>query len=134
MVSPESYGFADGCTIWQAARATSAAPGMFKRIRIGRGAEGEEFLDGGLACNNPIKQVLKEAETVFDSERYISCIVSIGSGQARPGTDLKIPFVFQKFMDLDLNLANAFRTRVADSDSVAEDIEDRFKPVANLYQ
>lgn len=36
--------------IWQAARATSAAPGYFKPMKIGE----IELVDGGLLANNPV--------------------------------------------------------------------------------
>lgn len=36
--------------IWEAARATSAAPAYFKRIKVGS----EELIDGGLGANNPV--------------------------------------------------------------------------------
>ncbi|KAJ7033029.1 hypothetical protein C8F04DRAFT_636243 [Mycena alexandri] len=67
-----------GCKIWEAARATSAAPTFFKRIKIGRGQQ--HFIDGGLGSNNPSKIVLDEAKRVFP-DRQIGCIVSIGTGQ-----------------------------------------------------
>jgi predicted acylesterase/phospholipase RssA len=37
------------CTIWQAARATCAAPTYFRRMKIGDC----EYVDGGLGFNNP---------------------------------------------------------------------------------
>ena len=65
------------CTIWEAVRATSAAPTFFKRIVI----DGEPYVDGGMGCNNPVQQVLQEAELVFP-DRHVACIISIGAGQA----------------------------------------------------
>jgi patatin-like phospholipase/acyl hydrolase len=38
-----------GWSIWEAARATSAAPIYFKRFT----KDGKEFVDGGLGWNNP---------------------------------------------------------------------------------
>ena len=38
--------------IWEAARATSAAPSFFDSIKIGE--YGEEFTDGGTGANNPV--------------------------------------------------------------------------------
>ncbi|EPS38438.1 hypothetical protein H072_7827 [Dactylellina haptotyla CBS 200.50] len=63
--------------IWQAARATSAAPTFFKRAFIGSGSLKEEFIDAGLGCNNPTKQLLDEAERFYEADYPISCIVSI---------------------------------------------------------
>jgi predicted acylesterase/phospholipase RssA len=38
-------------TIWQAARATSAAPTYFERLTVGD----DQFVDGGLGYNNPVQ-------------------------------------------------------------------------------
>ena len=51
------------CKIWEAARATSATPTLFKRIEIG----GQPFIDGGLGHNNPSRLLLDEAKGLFGS-------------------------------------------------------------------
>jgi len=66
-----------GCKVWEAARATSAAPTFFKHLEICN----QPFVDGGLGCNNPSKVVLNEAKVVFPTHS-IGCLVSIGTGQA----------------------------------------------------
>lgn len=73
----------DTATIWQVARATSAATSFFDPIEIGH----EEFVDGATPANNPITELWSEAYDVFsggkstwDLEQNISCIVSIGTG------------------------------------------------------
>lgn len=38
--------------IWEAARATSAAPAYFKRLIVGN----DQFIDGGMGWNNPIHE------------------------------------------------------------------------------
>jgi patatin-like phospholipase/acyl hydrolase len=50
------------CEVWEAARATSAAPIFFKHIEMGNS---QPFIDGGLGCNNPSKLVLDEAKQYF---------------------------------------------------------------------
>lgn len=65
------------CTIWQAARATSAAPTLFNPIEIGR----QHFVDGATGLNNPVEVVLDEAKAIWpDAISRIQCIVSIGTG------------------------------------------------------
>jgi predicted acylesterase/phospholipase RssA len=118
------------CPIWQAARATSAAPTFFKRICIGEKGSEEEFIDGGLGCNNPVKQVLEEAETAFGADQYVACIISIGSGQADV-IGLKSPDAFQKALPLDL--IPVLRRIATDCESAAEDIEKRFQHISNVY-
>jgi len=76
-----SYGSREphsNCKIWEAARATSAAPAFFKRIEIGRA---QPYIDGGLGRNNPSRVVLDEAKTLFGA-RYIGCLLSVGAGHA----------------------------------------------------
>ncbi|KAF7953263.1 hypothetical protein EAE96_006475 [Botrytis aclada] len=56
--------------IWEAARATCAAPRFPQSI----------FIDAGFDCDNPIQQLISEANTEFDRTRSVACIVSIGAG------------------------------------------------------
>ncbi|KAH0541605.1 hypothetical protein FGG08_003953 [Glutinoglossum americanum] len=65
------------CTIWQAARATSAAATFFDPVEIGR----QRFIDGATGFNNPVEVVLDEAKSIWpDAISRIQCIVSIGTG------------------------------------------------------
>ncbi|KAI9731305.1 MAG: hypothetical protein M1834_005208 [Cirrosporium novae-zelandiae] len=64
------------CTIWEAARATSAAPTFFEPITF---TNGLEFRDGGLGDNNPIFALIDEANTEYHP-RKIHTIVSLGTG------------------------------------------------------
>ena len=72
-----SYGnvVADQCNIWEAARATSAAPTYFLPIEI----NGKTYVDGALGCNNPTEELILEARAIWP-ERPISCLLSIGTG------------------------------------------------------
>ncbi len=63
--------------VWQALRATSAAPFYFKAIKIdGLGT----FVDGGVCNNNPVLIALAEAKALG---RDIHCVVSVGTGDAQ---------------------------------------------------
>jgi patatin-like phospholipase/acyl hydrolase len=64
--------------IWEACRATSAAPTYFPSFHMGQ----DEFLDGGLRDNNPVRLALKEARHLTSSSRPVECLVSIGTGSA----------------------------------------------------
>jgi hypothetical protein len=72
------------CTIWEAARATSAAPTFFPPIKFGS-QTGGDFVDGGIGCNNPTKILLKEAKSYYRMRAHKAtqptCLVSIGTGQ-----------------------------------------------------
>lgn len=66
-------------SIWQVARATTAAPTFFSPIEI----EGAKFTDGALLSNNPTLEVLKEAALFRDrGNTAFCCILSIGTGVA----------------------------------------------------
>lgn len=111
------------CTIWEAARATSAAPTFFKRISIGEGGLKEEFIDGGLGCNNPVKQLLQEAGSQFNRNQHVACIVNIGTGQANT-IKLHSPDFFQRL--IPTGVVAALKGIATDCESVAEDFSRRF--------
>ena len=67
----------DDCPIWQACRATSAAPTFFPPMQIGNPPVA--YIDGGLGYNNPIRVLIDETSHIWPS-RQIGCIVSIGTG------------------------------------------------------
>ncbi|CAD6442839.1 70f76fa4-52fb-420e-a197-e7cc39b9e563 [Sclerotinia trifoliorum] len=67
--------------IWEAARATSAAPSFFDPVVIG--PYGEKFLDGGTGANNPVVELWNEAKDIWSSvtlEAQLRCLISIGTG------------------------------------------------------
>lgn len=63
--------------MWEAARATSAAPLYFNQMKMSHSAF--TFSDGGMLCNNPIDAVYHEARQIWPS-RDISIVISIGTG------------------------------------------------------
>ena len=77
----------DGAKIWEAARATSAASSFFDPISIGK--HGQEYVDAGLGCNNPVDEVWTEAQDIWspdgdDLSMLVKCFISVGTGN--PGT------------------------------------------------
>ena len=62
--------------IWEAARATSAAPLYFPAINV----HGIDYFDGGLDSNNPVVEVIEEAWQEFP-DAVIDTVVSIGTGK-----------------------------------------------------
>jgi hypothetical protein len=115
-----------GCKIWEAARATSAAPTFFKRIEIGRG---QPFIDGGLGRNNPSRVVLDEANSLFRA-RPIGCLVSIGTGQAEI-ISIKKPGFLQQVVPTDvIEVLKAIST---DCEATHEDMLHLFTNSPNTY-
>ena len=71
---------ANKCAIWQAARATSAAPSFFDPIHIEIPAPGGWYVDGGLRHNNPSQLALEEARRIWPRIKRF-CLVSVGTGR-----------------------------------------------------
>ncbi|KAK6495233.1 hypothetical protein TWF481_003259 [Arthrobotrys musiformis] len=70
--------------IWEAARATSAAPTYFEPLVLGN----YQFLDGGLGANNPLGWLWTELLTVYGATRPTSTFLTIGTGmQPNHGLD-----------------------------------------------
>ena len=61
--------------IWEAARATSAAPTFFEPVLIDSGRYG----DGGTGWNNPSIEAIAEVHKIWPN-RPIGCLLSIGTG------------------------------------------------------
>ena len=57
----------EDCSIWQIARATSAATTFFKPIKLGR--DNVEFIDAGFGYNNPTEILMGEAEKQFPGQQ-----------------------------------------------------------------
>ena len=74
-----SYGFdRDECPIWQAARATTAAPTYFPPAWVTVPFPGEWYVDGGVTQNNPSPYALKEGKSLWNAKRCL--LVSVGTG------------------------------------------------------
>jgi predicted acylesterase/phospholipase RssA len=117
------------CSIWQAARATSAVPTVFKRIKIGEKNAEIEYLDGGMGWNNPVQQVLAEAHIIYD-DRPVDCILSVGTGRALT-VGLPQPDTFQRLLPTD---AIAVLKKLAtDSEKTAGDFEQRYQSIPGVY-
>ncbi|KAG6825286.1 hypothetical protein H0H92_004161 [Tricholoma furcatifolium] len=114
--------------IWEAVRATSAAPTFFKRIFLGPEPK-EEFVDGGLRVNNPVYEVLREAKSIWGDDCQIKGIINIGTGHPKT-IRVEKPVGIQKVFPTKL-----VRTLVqiaTDCEKTAEDFE-RDYPDKQVY-
>jgi hypothetical protein len=72
---------ASKCTVWEATRATSATPSLFKEMLIETPVPGISYIDGGFGgFNNPSQLALQEAEGIWPDEKGF-CLVSLGTGR-----------------------------------------------------
>ena len=125
--APENQRF--NCTIWEAARATTAGPTFFEQIKIGGPGTTEPYVDGGLGRNNPISVVLEEAELMFPNHE-IACIISIGSG--KPSTiGIPKPGWFQRVIPTDV--INAMVGMATDCERSHQETAKRFADTPNVY-
>lgn len=41
----------------------------------------QEFIGGSLKCNNPTRELLKEARTIYGNQKRVACLLNLGSGK-----------------------------------------------------
>ncbi|KAJ7443672.1 hypothetical protein FB451DRAFT_1437075 [Mycena latifolia] len=115
---------ADDCMIWEAARATSATPGLFKPMEIRSRRMKQQYIGGSLGHNNPTALVLAEAECIYPS-RPIILVVSIGSGHPDTTQILKSP--------TPSAVTKAMKRIATDSEKTHQDTERRYQGISNTY-
>lgn len=103
---PQNAGPPEDCQIWEAARATSAAPRYLKPMPIERkrpidatlGPLGDQtpvYIDGAVACNDPTPDLIKEIRTHRrwhpgqpGQDLGVKLVLTLGTGQ-KPTTKVK---------------------------------------------
>ncbi|KAI0415258.1 acyl transferase/acyl hydrolase/lysophospholipase [Xylaria grammica] len=109
------------CSIWQVARATSAATTFFKSIRIGR--DEVEFIDAGFGYNNPCELIIREAERIFLAGGELK-ILSIGTGIGDVVT----------IKDTRLSIINALKRMATSSSKVDASLNDRYRDSGQYFR
>ncbi|TVY13428.1 Kinesin light chain, partial [Lachnellula arida] len=118
--------------IWEAGRATSAAPPFFKRIKIGPPGLEEEFVDGAIGCNNPVRSLVEESGREFDSSRQVGCIVSIGTGKPKTSGFKKANYV-QRILPASIDLIEALVKLATSAEGDASIMESRYHNYPGVY-
>lgn len=108
------------CSIWQIARATSAATTFFKSIQLGR--DKIEFIDAGFGYNNPTEVLIKEAQKVFPGQELR--VLSIGTGLEGVVT----------IKDSRLSILRALKEMASESAKVAKRLENTDKDRVHYYR
>jgi hypothetical protein len=116
------------CTIWEAARATTATPTLFKQITIGAPGSVQSYING-LGCNNPIRQLIQEAHLVFPN-RHVACVLSLGTGKRHP-IRIAIPSMLQQL--LSLYVVDTLKRIATDCEKSAQEVAQRFMRKPDIY-
>ncbi|KAJ7105336.1 acyl transferase/acyl hydrolase/lysophospholipase [Mycena epipterygia] len=115
---------ASECMIWEAARATSATPGLFKPMKIGLQGHGQQYIDGSIGNNNPTSLVLEETKLMYPTHPLV-LISSIGSGH---------PDVIQISQPLSSStMAKALKMIATDCEKTHEETARKFCSTPNTY-
>jgi hypothetical protein len=96
---------------------------------IGGPGSRQPYIDGGVGLNNPTEQVLQEAESIFP-DRYIACIISIGTGQMQT-IRIPKPGPFQQAVPLDV--IKAMTDIATDCEKMSEDLALGFQNNPDVY-
>ncbi|KAJ6572793.1 hypothetical protein DFH09DRAFT_1362342 [Mycena vulgaris] len=115
---------ANDCMIWEAARATSAIPGLFKPMEIRQGRLTQLYIDGGFGNNNPTSLALEEAKQLYPRQSVV-LVVSIGSGHPDTIQSPKSPS--------SSAIANVAKGIATDSERTHEENARRFRRSPNTY-
>ncbi|PBK60313.1 FabD/lysophospholipase-like protein [Armillaria solidipes] len=118
------------CKIWEAGRATTATPMLFKPIMIvGLGGIRSSYIDA-VGHNNPLKEVRDEAMQLFGYDCPIRVFLSIGTGHPGPNR-------FQQPRGMEKLLSQELMTTVtkiaADCESVSFDFARQYNSNPGIY-
>ncbi|KXG45220.1 Acyl transferase/acyl hydrolase/lysophospholipase [Penicillium griseofulvum] len=111
----------ESSTLWQVARATSAATTFFKSIKVGR--DEIEFIDAGFGYNNPCNILIQEAQREFP-DRGKMRILSIGTGLGDVVT----------IQNKRLSIITALKRMASSSKKVAADVDHRYGGNGEYYR
>lgn len=70
------YAGGSGCQMWQAVRASSAAPGYFQEFTL----KSDIHQDGGIILNNPCALAVHESRLLWPTQPF-QCVLSLGTGR-----------------------------------------------------
>ncbi|KAF8600373.1 FabD/lysophospholipase-like protein [Ceratobasidium sp. AG-I] len=117
------------CTIVEAARATMATPGMFKRAWIVEQTVKVGYVGGGLGCNNPTAYAIDEVELAFPG-RSVSAVLSVGSGQLHSAS---VPERRRLSQLLPSDLISTLDSIATDCERTNQELSRRFGCTPNVY-
>ncbi|KAF5528713.1 Calcium-independent phospholipase A2-gamma [Colletotrichum aenigma] len=139
--------------IWEAARATSSAPGFFNPVHVKVEAVKEYYYDGALAYNNPAKLVLDEADSYLGSDRKLGFLLSLGTGLKITDKAFKVEADAEKAVEHALELTKKpvrslsgsllsrdslpvykhIKTSLTDPERTHHELDQWFRAIPNAY-
>ncbi|KAK0216714.1 acyl transferase/acyl hydrolase/lysophospholipase [Armillaria nabsnona] len=136
--SPQRFRTYDGlpnqgpdCKIWEAGRATTATPKIFKAMMIvGLGGISTAYIDAGHGHNNPSKEVREEAMQLFGSDCPVGVFLSIGTGHSGPN-GFQQPRGMEKI--LSLHLMKTLTKIATDCELVSSDFAKQYNSNPGIY-
>lgn len=114
-----------GIKIWEAARATTAAPSYFKPMIVKSGTLLVELIDAAMGFNNPTAEVLSEAMEILDPSCKLGCVVSLGTGTRKK--HLKGSWT------RTLQAVKLMKNVTTDSDRVEDEVQKIFARIPSTY-
>ncbi|KAL6710557.1 hypothetical protein ACN47E_008605 [Coniothyrium glycines] len=116
--------------IWEALRATSAAPTFFEEMQFG--TPKVTYLDGGVGFNNPCAEVDYAAKALWEG-RSIGVIVSVGTGlQSIPGVK-KMASWLPFGLGTDISLASALASMATSTARVDNEMKRMYNNTDTKY-
>jgi hypothetical protein len=67
-------------TVIEAVLATCAAQPIFSPVSSGSGYRKKEYIGAGLGANNPARELITEAHSLFGGASGVACLLSLGTG------------------------------------------------------
>ncbi|XP_029578896.1 calcium-independent phospholipase A2-gamma isoform X1 [Salmo trutta] len=120
------YAGGSGYQMWQAVRASSAAPGYFQEFPL----HSDIHQDGGLILNNPCALAVHESRLLWPNQPY-QCVLSLGTGRydnakRSPGTSTSLR---AKINHLICSATDTEGVHTLLDDLLAPDVYFRFNPM-----
>ncbi|KAJ7103892.1 acyl transferase/acyl hydrolase/lysophospholipase [Mycena epipterygia] len=115
---------ASDCMIWEAARATSATPLLFKPMEIELQGIKQHYIGGCIGNNNPTSLLLKEAIQMYPSQPIV-LVASIGSGHPDTIQISQAPS--------SSTIAKALKMIATDCEKIHEEHMHKFRSTPNTY-
>jgi hypothetical protein len=116
--------------IWEALRATSAAPTFFEEMQFG--TPKVSYLDGGVGFNNPCAEVDYAAKALWEG-RSIGVIVSVGTGLQSIPSVQKIASWLPFGLGTDISLASALAGMATSTQRVDNELKRMYNNSATKY-